>query len=167
MAGISEQMIYVFDNNSSSDWQIVDDVVMGGRSNGAFSVNKNGNGVFSGKISLENNGGFSSVMHSISEPKDLSEFSHVKLKVKGDGSIYQFRMKENANDRHAYKHEFKTTGMWQEIDLAFKDFIPSFRGRTLDLPSYTGSALSEIRFLIGNKKTQEFRLEVEFIKVFY
>ena len=57
-------MLYHFDKNSSpSDWRIVDDVVMGGRSDGSFRINDAGNGVFEGSISLENNGGFSSVRH--------------------------------------------------------------------------------------------------------
>ena len=59
-------MLYNFSQNSSrSDWQVVDDVVMGGRSDGGFYIDENGNGVFEGKVSLENNGGFSSVRHSL------------------------------------------------------------------------------------------------------
>ena len=56
----------LFDFNIKSDisnWKVVDDVVMGGRSNGNFELNKNGYGVFSGNVSLENNGGFSSLRY--------------------------------------------------------------------------------------------------------
>ena len=34
---------------------------MGGRSNDKFKIDSDGNGLFSGDVSLENNGGFSSV----------------------------------------------------------------------------------------------------------
>ncbi|MGY8883923.1 MAG: CIA30 family protein, partial [Flavobacteriales bacterium] len=56
----------IFDFNLKSDlkkWTIVDDVVMGGRSSGNFRLNDDGHGVFEGEISLENNGGFSSVRY--------------------------------------------------------------------------------------------------------
>jgi hypothetical protein len=42
----------LFDFNKTSDtsnWRIVDDVVMGGRSNGSFEINTEGHGKFSGK----------------------------------------------------------------------------------------------------------------------
>lgn len=54
----------LFNFTSSTDiktWYIVDDVVMGGRSSGTFTLNEDGHGVFAGNVSLENNGGFSSV----------------------------------------------------------------------------------------------------------
>ena len=42
-------------------WQIEDDGVMGGVSKGTFTRAPEGHAVFSGKVSLDNNGGFSSV----------------------------------------------------------------------------------------------------------
>ena len=43
-------------------WQVVDDGVMGGLSKGNFkSDKKKGNLIFAGNLSLENNGGFSSI----------------------------------------------------------------------------------------------------------
>ena len=57
--------IFQFNNTSNlDDWQVVDDVVMGGKSNGNFQLNKDGYAVFSGDVSLENNGGFSSVQYT-------------------------------------------------------------------------------------------------------
>jgi len=56
----------IFDFNKKADitnWKIVDDAVMGGRSSGKFYLNEEGNGVFEGSISLENNGGFSSLRY--------------------------------------------------------------------------------------------------------
>ena len=39
-------------------WQVIDDGVMGGRSKGNFAINEEGNAVFEGTVSLDNNGGF-------------------------------------------------------------------------------------------------------------
>ena len=57
----------------------------------------------SGNISLENNGGFSSVRHSFRK-KVVSEFEQIVLKVKGDGKTYQFRIKEKLKK---IKHKLK------------------------------------------------------------
>jgi len=51
----------IFDFTEKSDltnWYVVVDGVMGGLSQGSFGVNDEGNGVFKGTVSLENNGGF-------------------------------------------------------------------------------------------------------------
>ena len=58
------QSTIVFDFNTNSSlaaWKVVDDIVMGGRSNGKFEMSDDGHGVFHGAVSLENNGGFSSI----------------------------------------------------------------------------------------------------------
>ena len=58
--------IKIFDFNNTSNinsWQIVNDVVMGGKSSSTITINKEGHGQFSGTVSTENNGGFSSVRH--------------------------------------------------------------------------------------------------------
>ena len=72
----------VFDFKTTTDisnWNIVDDVVMGGRSNGTFSLSNEGKGVFKGKVSLENNGGFSMVQYNF-ETKKLGDIAHFRFK---------------------------------------------------------------------------------------
>jgi hypothetical protein len=87
--------IYDFNKNSkASDWTIVNDGVMGGLSYGNFAINQEGNGVFSGTISLENNGGFSSVRYRFA-PLATTAKSKVVLRIKGDGKSYQFRIMDN------------------------------------------------------------------------
>ncbi|MGK0286457.1 MAG: NADH dehydrogenase [ubiquinone] 1 alpha subcomplex assembly factor 1, partial [Salibacteraceae bacterium] len=109
----------IFDFNKKSnieDWVIVVDGVMGGRSKGTFKLSKDGFGVFEGKISLENNGGFSSLRYKF--PKiETKEYSKVVLKLKGDGKQYQFRVKTNSGDYYSYITTFSTSGEWQEIEI--------------------------------------------------
>ena len=58
------QTIFEFKSNSNlDDWQVIDDTVMGGVSNGLLRLDADGNGVFMGDVSIENNGGFSSIAH--------------------------------------------------------------------------------------------------------
>ncbi|WP_339632809.1 CIA30 family protein [Bizionia echini] len=155
--------IYKFNTDSKqTDWYILDDVVMGGKSNGTFSINEAGNGVFEGDISLENNGGFSSVRHDC-DMKISEKFTHVRIRIKGDGSPFQFRLKSDKSQNFSYAASFKTSGNWETIDIAFTDMSAVFRGRELDLPAFAGNKISEIGFLIGNKKPQKFQLEIESI----
>ena len=113
----------IFDFNKNSDikdWTVVDDVVMGGRSSGSFGLNENGHGIFQGFVSLENNGGFSSVRYQF-EKKDVQTFTKIILKIKGDGKQYQFRIKANASNPYSYISTFSTTGDWQEVEIILKN----------------------------------------------
>ena len=153
----------LFDFNAQSElrnWVIVDDVVMGGRSTGSFSLTPEGHGLFKGRVSLENNGGFSSVRHQF-ESKQVGEFTKIKLRVKGDGKSYQFRLRSSAGDSHAYVATFKTSSAWSTVEIPFASMYPSFRGQKLELPNYPGQSMEEIAFLIANKTAESFALEID------
>ncbi len=157
-------MLYDFSQNSlKSDWQIVDDVVMGGRSEGKFSINEVGNGIFQGKVSLENNGGFSSLRHSLNTK--VGNNTKVRITLKGDGKAYQFRIKSSPYDRHSYISEFQTTGVWQEVVIPLSAMYPAFRGRKLEIPNFNAAQIHELAFLIGNKEAENFRLEISKIEL--
>ncbi len=152
--------IVIFDFNKKSevqDWKIVDDDVMGGRSSSTFKLSEDGFGVFEGNISLDNNGGFSSVQFRFDKTK-IKEYTKVIIKLRGDGEKYQFRIKSNSRDYYSYISTFLTSGEWQEIEIPLKDMYPSFRGRTLDLPNFSNDYIEEIAFLIGNKKAGKFKI---------
>ncbi len=153
----------IFDFNKNSDigsWYIVDDVVMGGRSSGSFKLNTEGNGTFEGDVSLENNGGFSSVHYKF-DRMDIENYTSINLKLKGDGKQYQFRIKSNSADRYSYIIPFSTTGEMEEIEIPLKDMYPSFRGRKLDQPNFAHDHIEEIIFLIGNKRNESFKLLID------
>jgi NADH dehydrogenase [ubiquinone] 1 alpha subcomplex assembly factor 1 len=155
----------IFDFKADSNignWQVVDDDVMGGLSNGRFYLHKEGYGVFEGVVSLENNGGFSSVRYRF-DPINSKGYKKIVLKLKGDGKAYQFRLKANQNDQFSYIYSFNTNGKQETIEIRLSDMVPSFRGRKLELPNYNSERMQEVAFLIGNKKAENFRLEVSSI----
>ena len=157
----------IFDFNKSSNienWVIVDDVVMGGKSSGSFKLDSEGHGVFEGSVSLENNGGFSSVRYAF-ERTSVKGFTRIKLKIKGDGKNYQFRIKSDSEDYYSYISIFSTTNDWQEIEIPLKDMYPSFRGRKLDQPNFSKDYIEEIAFLIGNKNQEKFKLLIDKIEL--
>jgi hypothetical protein len=153
----------IFDFNLASDisnWKIVNDVVMGGKSTSNFYLNDKGLGVFSGSVSLENNGGFSSVRYRFNQ-KNIKGFQKCIIKLKGDGKQYQFRIKSNKYYQESYKTMFKTTGDWQTIEILLSDLIPVFRGQLLNMPNFNSLLLEEVSFLIGNKKQESFELIID------
>jgi len=154
--------LYDFTAKSQNDWSVVNDGVMGGLSEGYYNVNEDGNGVFKGEVSLENNGGFTSIRKTVNF-SEAQGYKKVIIRLKGDGKRYQFRLKRDLYDRHSYIQYFETSGEWEEIELRLKDFYPSWRGRSLDMPNFEANTIKELRFLIANKKPQEFELEIDYI----
>ena len=165
MVSINASVLYDFTKNSNSkDWRVVDDVVMGGQSSGRFSIDKDGNGVFEGLVSLENNGGFSSVQYQL-EKTQVTKDSQIHIRLKGDGKEYQFRIKDKRNNYYSYITTFPTSGEWQTVELKLSDLYPSFRGRKLDLPNFDANSIEEIVFLIGNGKNESFKVMLDKIEL--
>ena len=161
---MNSHVIFDFSNESEGQgWIIVDDVVMGGESSGTFKVNSEGHGVFEGNISLDNNGGFSSV-HYRFPSVEITGYQFLALRVKGDGKRYQVRIKDRASNYYSYIAYFTTTGEWQDIKVPLKEMYPSFRGRKLDLPNFAEGEIEEFALLIGNKKEETFSIEIDTIQ---
>ena len=77
-------MIENFTKSNHLNWAVINDGVMGGRSEGNMEILPGHKGRFSGNVSLENNGGFTSVRAMLTNI-DLGDISALKIKVKGDG----------------------------------------------------------------------------------
>ena len=153
-------VLFDFSKNTDLDgWYVVNDGVMGGRSQSTFAVNADGNGLFKGEVSLENNGGFASV-HYRFKTTEIGNSETLVIRLKGDGKKYQARIYANANDYYSYIAYFTTTGKWQNIEIPLKSMYPSFRGRKLEKPNFSESSIEEVAILIGNKKAETFQLEI-------
>ena len=145
-------------------WQIEDDGVMGGVSKGTFTRDPAGHAVFSGKVSLENDGGFSSVQ-SYFDPIDVSSYETAVIRVKGDGRNYRFIVESEKDARHYYVANFETDGEWQDIEIPLRKMYPVRRGDRLDLPEYPSKTMAQIRFMIANRRAENFRLQVASIRL--
>lgn len=165
----NEKMLYDFSKpTSSGEWVIVNDGVMGGLSEGGMKRTENNTAVFSGNVSLENYGGFTSTR---SRPKDmqLENFEGLRLRVFGDGKKYQLRIRtDNRFDGVAYRYQFDTKASeWITIEVPFKDFVPVFRGRILsDVGPIEPKDIRQIGFLIADKQSGSFKLELDWIKAY-
>ena len=163
MKNADAKILYDFQNKKNiSDWIVVDDVVMGGRSIGSLSVDKEGNGLFSGYISLKNYGGFSSIRYR-SKRLDINEFEYIVLKIFGDNNYYQLRIKSSYYDRHVYVKQFYAKDEWQEVKIKINSMEPQFRGRKLNMRNFDDNSFVELGILIGNKVEEDFSLIIDHI----
>lgn len=156
-----EMVIFDFSTETNpTRWRVEDDVVMGGRSKSTFAINDSGNGIFSGKVSLDNNGGFSSVQCYL-DPIDVSPYHTACIRLKGDGKRYQFIIKSEKDQRHYYSYEFQTSRAWQTVEIPLAEMYPLYRGERLTIPHYPGQTMAQLRFLIANGKAETFHLEID------
>ena len=147
-------------------WRTVNDTVMGGISQSQFSVTPAETGLFSGSLSLENNGGFSSIRRDVSDI-DLSNATEISLRVKGDGRLYQLRLKMNSSTQApSYRAEFETQpGEWLTVTLPLSNFEPVNRGRIVeDEPSLLPEEVVEVGLMLADKQSGEFALEIDWIQ---
>jgi len=164
-ANSSKQHILFTDPAELDNWVIINDTVMGGRSQAKLGLDKHYL-IFSGELSLQNNGGFASIRR-ISPNIDWSANKLVQIKVKGDGRRYQFRLRSNANmDGVAYVAQFNTIeNTEQTIVFGLNDFTASFRGRVI--PSAAKLNFDDVKqlgFMLADKTSGKFVLSVREIK---
>lgn len=159
------ETVFDFSSNTNiSSWIIIDDGVMGGKSQGKMQLTEEGHGMFYGKVSTENNGGFSSVRFR-NKTFSTENFSKIVIRLKGDKKNYQFRIKAKSRDYHSYIMPFRTNGDWQSVEIELDKMYPGFRGRKLDMTNFNHNRFEEIAFLVGNKKNENFKLIIDKIEL--
>ena len=163
-----EKTLFDFEaGRSESPWYIVNDGVMGGLSQSEMGA-KDGAACFRGILSLENNGGFASVRTEVVS-EDLAGFDGFRLRVKGDGKVYKFRVRTTQRfDGVAYSVNFPTqAGEWQTHRLAADQFVPMFRGRIVrSAPPLDMALVRQLGFLISDKQVGTFELHVDSIAIY-
>jgi hypothetical protein len=150
-------------SSSSSDlgWYVVNDNVMGGRSEGDFTQEQ-GELSFIGRTNTKG-GGFSSIR---TQPLqlDLSNHTGIKLRVKGDGRRYTWRLATAARWRGrevSYWANFGTrNGAWSTVNIPFSDFIPKYRGYQLDGPALDPGQITGMGLMIYDNQDGPFELRL-------
>lgn len=162
----AERTLFEFGgNDAAKQWGTVNDGVMGGLSDGRFEMTDQKTMLFYGTLSLENNGGFTSVR---SRPKKLRLTADETLitRIRGDGRTFYLNLYEPTNRiAFSYRAPFKTKeGEWIEVRLPLREFYATSFGRRVQ-DSLDPSQINSIGFLLSDKKAGPFKLEVEWIKV--
>jgi monofunctional biosynthetic peptidoglycan transglycosylase len=156
--------IFTFDEGEPF-WFTVDDNVMGGVSNSTVDVIGSGILSFSGTMSLDNNGGFSSV-RSDWTPINLSDSDGVLLRVLGDGNVYRLRIRTADTGREiSYNAIFETKPeTWTVVYIPFANMVPTYRGFLIDVDALDPSSIGSFGFMISDKQPGEFSLLVDWIR---
>lgn len=143
----------------------IDDVVMGGCSASRFTPGADGTAVFSGQVSLANNGGFASVRTA---PRDwgLSAARSLALRVRGDGKRYRFNVR-TAGSLDAFRYEAPIeapAGEWVTVEIPLASMKAKAFGRSVPLAGAPDPArVRTLGFMISDKQAGPFRLEVDWI----
>ncbi|QBQ56590.1 CIA30 family protein [Nitrosococcus wardiae] len=162
------QMIIDFRSQEPRSWQIINDGVMGGLSKSNFRIISSGTGIFEGHVSLANRGGFASVRWPVGK-LDLSSFTGLAVRIRGDGQLYRLRLRTDTQfDGIAYQTKFQSSNQaWEVVKLPFATFVPTFRGRILeDEKPLDSSAIFQIGVMIADKQAGDFQLQIEWIKAY-
>ena len=147
-----------------ANWVVINDTVMGGRSEAKVLLEDNLL-LFSGNLSLENNGGFASTRRAYS-PIQWQPEKPLTVKLIGDGRSYQFRLRTNKNiDGIAYLAEFKTSvNEPHTLNFTPQDFTPQYRGRVVrGAPKLAFEDVAQLGFMLADKRPGEFKLKVQSI----
>ena len=152
-------------DEAMKSWTSVNDGVMGGVSKGGFKRSEQGTMVFSGELSLANNGGFASVRMKETE-LGLAGTNSLVVKAKGDGRTYWVDMRfADQMGASSYRAFLPTTaGEWKETRLPFADFKLQAFGRELPLKPINPESIASVGFTLADKKEGPFALEVEYVK---
>ena len=148
-------------------WYAIDDRVMGGVSASGMALDTKGHAVFSGSVSLANNGGFASVRSAVMASGNVGGSAYL-LTVRGDGKRYKFSIRTGAEfDGISYQAALQPpAGEWTVIRLAAADFIPTWRGRVVDhLPPLDPSCAQQIGLLIADRQSGPFKLDLRAIEL--
>jgi len=156
-------LIFDFTEEDIDDqWIVVNDNVMGGRSEGGYSFRKN-RLIFSGNTNT-NGGGFSSIR---TNPTNfyLGDRTGLHIRFKGDGRTYKLGVRIEGKSV-SYRSNFTSGNGWQEVRVPFNEMDVSWRGRPLSKEEHPliKSKIRSIEFMIYDKQDGPFKLLVDWIK---
>ncbi len=148
-------------------WQAVNDGVMGGVSDGRFRITPDKTMEFSGRLSLDNNGGFASVR---TKPADfeIKSGDALVVRVKGDGREYVLNIyTKSRRMAFSYRAPLPTTrDEWTEVSVPLGEFIPTaFGNRVKGMGPVEPDQINSLGFMLSDKKPGPFKLEVDWVKI--
>ena len=151
----------------AANWSVQNDTVMGGVSESS-STWVDEQMVFSGNLSLENNGGFVSCFGPVDEKLAtlMSESDALYLRATGDGKTYLFQLR--GNDGTNYVQRFTSTAKKDQMYvLPLSDFTSVDWRLTeiADAPAMKTSNIYQMGMYLVDKQTGPFRIAISSIGI--
>lgn len=165
----ADEVIHDFSRDDARRFRCVNDTVMGGRSSSRVEATESGTLRFSGTVSLENNGGFTS-FSARDGNYDIRGGDGVVVRVKGDGRNYilSFDLAGVPIPAGGYWQSFATEkDRWIDVRLPFSGFVPTSFGRELEgLPAVTPDRIRGVTVYLYDKKAGPFSAEFDSISTY-
>ncbi|GAB2485006.1 CIA30 family protein [Algoriphagus taiwanensis] len=162
----------VFDFGEGKDfgrWTIINDGVMGGLSESQARLTADAV-VYSGSVSLKNNGGFVSLRSALGV-YDLSEFSFFEIRFKSDTDRKFELLIEKETPFYLPKFRKKFGGKseeWQTLKIPLKELEISRMGNTIaeGVRPDELKGIQRIGFILADKQEGSFVLQIDYLKFY-
>ncbi|MEM6646916.1 MAG: CIA30 family protein [Bacteroidota bacterium] len=161
----TSMLLFDFQTTGPTEWEIENDGVMGGRSQGFVEI-QDGMLVFTGEV-VTQGGGFTSTRawHDV----DLSGFDGLELRVRGGGRTFEVDVDEGLRDRGREVNRrgaFPTTDEWAVVRVPFALLRDTAHGNPVDVPPLDLSAIVSIGIYIVDGQDGPFQLEIDEISAY-
>lgn len=158
--------LFDFTSEDASDrWRSVNDGVMGGVSEGSFRLSDEQTLLFSGTLSLENNGGFASI-RSVPEPLPISSDDVLVVRARGDGRSYLLNLYvPTRRTAYSFRAPMPTTrGEWTETRVPIREFVAQSYGEPVEgAGPVDAEQVNAIGITLSDGEPGAFELEVSSI----
>jgi len=152
---------------AAANWAVQNDTVMGGVSESSSTwVNKQL--IFTGNLSLENNGGFVSCFGPVDEklPSLMNGSTAIRIRATGDGKTYLFQLRGNNGTN--YVQRFTSTAKKDQVYvLPLSDFTAvDWRLEEItNAPAIETSNIYQMGIYLVDKQTGPFRIAITSIDI--
>lgn len=157
--------LFAFDRADDTDWTVVNDGVMGGRSQGFVAV-ADGTLRFTGTL-VTQGGGFTSVR----APRvvDLRGQTGIELRVRGTGRRFEVEVSDGLGSfgrSVSRRAPFPTSAEWTVVRIPFSALRSTIFGRPVGAPPVDLARIRSIGLYILDGQDGPFRLEVDHIATY-
>lgn len=163
MNGLTEK--YDFGTQKTNDWVKINDGVMGGLSQSNIEYTDN-SVIFSGKVSLENNGGFVSFRANWGE-YDLTKYSGIIIRYKSSGQTFGLMIENRRRFYYPYYiAEVEPSKDWKVLKILWSELTEYKIGKNTGKKVTDEFLKSAIRFGFINtsKYAGDFEFEIDYIE---
>lgn len=155
------------DPRAVTEWDAIDDRVMGGASRSTLRHDPGGHAVFEGNVSLERNGGFASVRCKPGE-RGVPDAQLCLIELRGDPNQFKLSLHTDVGfDGLNYQASFAPSGNdWRILSLPLVDFRASFRGREVPgAPRLDPARIRQVGLMIVTRQAGRFQLRIRRISL--
>eukprot|EP01112_Ceratiomyxa_fruticulosa_P008082 TRINITY_DN2095_c0_g1_i2.p2 TRINITY_DN2095_c0_g1~~TRINITY_DN2095_c0_g1_i2.p2 ORF type:complete len:214 (-),score=48.63 TRINITY_DN2095_c0_g1_i2:882-1523(-) len=155
-----------------NSWRLISDEVYGGKSKAKFFFEENPKrAVFEGDLSLEcppglaRSGFVATTSPDNAVPDELEEYDALRIKIKGDGRIYTFNIKQESKIPNQLFQYYFTTDVdkWVDIDIPFNQFFLTSDGMLQELNQpFVWRDIENIGFLLSQRKDESSGINAEY-----